>query len=296
MLKVTLLFEAHDPLAQARIAELEAERDAAERDTTPSPLFGAMTDLAKVALTQAMSDPEKFKEFLKLFNKQKSFDVSTLVSSLASSSGAGGSSASSSSADSAGDTDSTDDTGNDTSNDTSTPSPTPPGPGPFSSNLKIAQIWTRLDPKSPAVFVRRSSSWPRPAPVIARIQRVGGDIPIEMGAELHVWSLEADAKANNLAQAPELANFGGAARTTTAAAMAADKVLRGAGWILLGDYDYDAFPGETSDARPNESNDESGDENNNESGNENAIRATRIGSVDVDDSPKPTAKVRKPRS
>jgi len=303
MLKVTLLLEAHDPLAQARIAELEAERDAAERDTTPSPFLGAVTDLAKIALTQAMEDPAKFQEFLKLFkDKRKPFNMSTLVSSLASSSsssaGSAGSTGNAGSAGSAGsaddaaavwgdDADSADDNADDADNadnadDTAgnagSPSKPPPGtPGPFSSSF--AEPWTRLDPESATVFVRRRFSHPasRPAPIIARVQRVGGDIPVELGAELHVWSLEASAS--------QAAHFGGASKTAAGAAMAADKALRDAKWFLLGDYDYNTFPSEHLDTSSDASSDES---------DEDAI-AHVIGSVDVDHSPKPATKTRKSR-
>jgi hypothetical protein len=203
MLKVTVLFEAHDPAAQARIAELEAERDAAERDATPSPLLSAMADIAKTGLLQAMADPEKFKEFLKLFQKPpcKPFDISSIIPSHTKIKDS-----------KIGDVVTSD----------------PPPAEPF---LKVADSWTNLEPNN-TVFVRRS--WPDPTSIIARVQRVGGAIPIEMGAELHVWSLENEPGKSG--------NLGGAAKTAAAAAMAVDKVLHEAGWILLGDYDYDTFP------------------------------------------------------
>lgn len=250
MLKVTVLFEAHDPMAQDRIKKLEAERDAAERDAsrTPSPIFGAMTDLAKVALTQAMSDPEKFQEFLKLFqNKRKPFDVSDFMSSLpkygaaensgpsevptpvpapsaASGSSASGSSASGSSA-----------------------SDSIPKLADLPADLKIAEAWTRLDSSllGSDLFVRETSALsivpfqnfqksPHPPSVVARVQRIGD---LEASAELHAWSL-VQGKPTDF----------GAAKTAVAAATLADKALRDAGWILLGDYG--AFSSSREDADP----------------------------------------------
>jgi len=85
-------------------------------------------------------------------------------------------------------------------------------------------------------FVRYSPSWtwrPRPKTIVARVEPVGGAIPIESGAEIYVWSVLVKGELR----------IQGASHSAKGAAEQADNHLRAATpeWVLLGGYNYSMF-------------------------------------------------------
>ena len=254
MLKVTLLFEAHDPLAQARIAELEAERDEMERDAKngPSPLL----DLAKMTLQQAMTDPAKFKEFLALFQgKRKDFlplslgsvtRTSSVVSAAKSDTPAGTAAGTPAGTSTGGTSTGGTSTGGTATGGTAateapnTDSDTSCGSGSDTSNSdgeppvqQFADGWIWMDK---GAFARHTPYWswrPSPKTIVARVEPVGGAVPIvfESGAEIYVWSV----------LVKDELRMQGASCSAEDAAEQADKHLRAAGWVLVKGYDYDVF-------------------------------------------------------